>query len=366
MADKHVVRFEPVGIEVEVREDQTILRAAAEQGIMLMHGCKEGQCASCKSFVLDGDELELERYSTFALPDFEREEGYTLLCRAHPYEDLTIELLHYDEDMIRSGLPIQQAVAEVIANEPVTHDMRHLVLRLIEPAELRFFPGQYVDITVPGASASRSFSMANIPARPAGASGAAGSATELEFVIKIYPDGLFSHFLDSRLAVGDRLEIAGPFGVFTLRESQDARLIFVGGGAGVAPILSLVRSLAERDIRRPATYYYGARRRRDLCFEAELRALEESLPSFRYLPALSEPGDDDGWDGETGLITDVVQRHESDLDGTHAYVCGPPPMVEAAVPMLTALGVPEKRIYYDKFTTTGDPGEQTSAEGEGP
>jgi len=97
MGEKHVVRFEPVGIEIEVDEDQNILRAAAEQGIMLMHGCKEGQCASCKSFILDGDEVEHDRYSTFALPDYELEEGYTLLCRAHAYEDLTIELLNYDE-----------------------------------------------------------------------------------------------------------------------------------------------------------------------------------------------------------------------------------------------------------------------------
>ena len=83
MADKHVVRFEPVGIEIEVDEDQTILRGAFEQGVMLMHGCKEGQCSSCKSFVLDGDDIELDKYSTFALPDYELEEGYTLLCRAH-------------------------------------------------------------------------------------------------------------------------------------------------------------------------------------------------------------------------------------------------------------------------------------------
>ena len=115
MSEKHVVRFEPVGIEIEVDEDQNILRAAAEQGIMLMHGCKEGQCASCKSFLLDGDDLDLEKYSTFALPDFEEEEGYTLLCRAHPYEDLRIELLNYDEDMIRSGLPIQELTTEVVA-----------------------------------------------------------------------------------------------------------------------------------------------------------------------------------------------------------------------------------------------------------
>jgi len=347
MAKKHIVRFEPVGIEIEVGEDQTILRAAAEQGVMLMHGCKEGQCASCKSFVLDGDDIEHDRYSTFALPDYELEEGYTLLCRAHAYEDLTIELLNYDEDMIRSGLPIQQGVAEVVSKDAVTHDMRHLVLRLIEPDWIKFFPGQYMDIAIPGTDAVRSFSMANTTSRDGGL---------LEFVIKVYPDGHFSRFLADQLAEGDRLDITGPFGVFTLREG-DNDLVFVGGGAGMAPVLSLLRSMAERSLQRKATFFYGARTKKDLCFEAELRSLEKKLPDFKYVPALSEPGDDDGWDGETGLITDVMKRHASDLSGAHAYVCGPPPMVEAALPLLATLGVEEKRIYYDKFTTTGNPQE---------
>jgi propane monooxygenase reductase subunit len=237
-------------------------------------------------------------------------------------------------------------VAEVVSNEPVTHDMRHLVLRLVEPQEIRFFPGQYVDITVPGTDETRSFSMANTTSRDGGL---------LEFVIKVYPDGLFSHFLDTGLAVGDRLELTGPFGVFTLREGHDSELIFVGGGAGMAPILSLLRSMAERGIERKATYFYGARGRKDLCFEQELRDLEEKLPGFKYVPALSEPAEGDGWDGETGLITDVVKRLADDLKGAHAYVCGPPPMVEAAMPLLATLGVEDKRIYYDKFTTTADP-----------
>jgi propane monooxygenase reductase component len=346
MTDKHIVRFEPVGIDIEVDEDQTILRAAAEQGIMLMHGCKEGQCSSCKSFVLDGDDIELERYSTFALPDYEKEEGYTLLCRAHVYEDVTIELLNYDEEMIRSGLPIQQAVAEVVSIDAITHDMRRLVLRLVEPQEIKFFPGQYVDIALPGTTDTRSFSMANTSSRDGGL---------LEFVIKVYPDGLFSHFLDTQLGVGDRLDLVGPFGVFTLRENRDGDLIFVGGGAGMAPILCLLRSLVERGITRKATFYYGARQQHDLCFEKELLSLEQALPGFRYVPALSESAQGDGWEGETGFVTDVVRRHESDLAGADAYVCGPPPMVEAAMSVLSELGVDEKRIYYDKFTTTGDP-----------
>ncbi len=345
MSDKHTVRFEPVGIEIEVDESQNILRAAAEQGIMLMHGCKEGQCASCKSFVLEGDDIDLDSYSTFALPDHEKDEGFTLLCRAHVFEDVTIELLNYDEEMIRSGLPIQHAVGTVVSKEPVTHDMRHLVLALEQPEEFRFFPGQYVDIGLPGSEETRSFSMANVSAKDNG---------QLEFVIRVYPGGLFSEFLDNKLEIGDRLDLTGPFGVFTLRDSP-ADLVFVGGGAGMAPILSVLRSLAERDPDRKATYYYGARGRRDLCFDEELRALREVLPGFRYVPALSEPGPDDDWDGETGLITDVVRRHESDLRRCDAYVCGPPPMVEAAIAVLTDLGAREQRVFYDKFTTTGEP-----------
>ena len=344
MGEKHIVRFEPVGIEIEVDEGQNILRAAAEQGVQLMHGCKEGQCAACKSFVLEGEDIELDSYSTFALPDYEKDEGSTLLCRAHAYEDLVIELLNYDEEIIRSGLPLRKGVAEVVSNVPVTHDMRHLVLKLIEPEEIKFFPGQYLDIMVPGTDESRSFSMANTPGREG----------HFEFVIKVYPDGLFSEFLATTVAVGDRLDVEGPFGTFTLRESRTSPLVFVGGGAGLAPVLGLLRSMAERGVERQSVFYYGARQQRDLCFEKELRELEEKLPDFRYVPALSEPADGDEWDGEVGLITDVVKRCEPDLKGREAYVCGPPPMVDAAIPLLMELGVSEQFIFYDKFTTTGE------------
>lgn len=347
MSDEHVVRFEPVGIEITVREDQTILRAAAEQGVQLMHGCKEGQCAACKSFILEGEDVEHEKYSTFALPDYEKDEGMTLLCRAHAYEDLVIELLNYDEEIIRSGLPIQKAVAEVVSSTAVTHDLRHLVLRLVDPPEMKYFPGQYIDITVPGTDESRSFSMANPPGREG----------LMEFVIKVYPGGVFSEFLDTRLAPGDRLDVEGPFGTFTLREGRQGDLLFLAGGAGLAPVLGLLRSMVERGVDRKAVFYYGVRTRKDLCFTDELRELEERLPGFRYVPALSEPDGDD-WDGEVGMITEVVRRNEGSLAGRNAYLCGPPPMVEAAVPLLHELGVAESDIFYDKFTTTGESGSE--------
>jgi propane monooxygenase reductase subunit len=334
MGKTHTVRFQPVGIEIEVDEDETVLSAAFRQGIMLMHGCKEGQCSACKSFLLDG-EVDLDRYSTFALPDFEESEGWTLLCRAHPYSDLEVELINYDEEMIRSGLPIKTVATTVEAVEELTSDIRLLRLRPAEPLEYK--PGQYVDITIPGHPGEhRSFSMAGT------------EPGVLEFMIKLYPGGHFSGLLaDGSITPGDELEITGPYGVFTLRTSSPRRLLFIGGGAGMAPILSLLRSLSEADTEREATYYYGARSAADLFHLDELAALPAS-----FVPALSE--DANGWTGETGLITDVVERLEPDIAEVDAYVCGPPPMVEAAIALLEAKGVPESHIYFDKFTTTAE------------
>ena len=334
MGKTHTVRFQPVGIEIEVDEDETILSAAFRQGIMLMHGCKEGQCSACKSFLLDG-EVDLDRYSTFALPDFEESEGWTLLCRAHPYSDLEVELINYDEEMIRSGLPIKTVACTVEAVDELTSDIRHLVLRPDEPLEYK--PGQYVDIAIPGHPGEhRSFSMA-------------GTAPDvLEFMIKLYPGGRFSGLLgDGSIKPGDELEVTGPYGVFTLRANSPRRLLFIGGGAGMAPILSLLRSLQETGTEREAVYYYGARTEADLFHLEELAALPGS-----FVPACSE--DSNGWTGEAGLITDVVSRLEADLAEVDAYVCGPPPMVEAAIALLEAAGVPESHIYFDKFTTTAD------------
>ncbi len=339
----HKVRFEPVGVEIDVEEDETILAAAFRQGLMLMHGCKEGQCSACKSFLLDG-ELDMERYSTFALADYEREEGYVLLCRAHAYSDLEVELINYDEDVLRSATPIVEALTEVAAVDALTHDVRRLLLRLLDPPEMAFTPGQYVDVTIPGTDQIRSFSMANTPS----------SAGELELLIKIYPGGRFSGLLDHDLGIGDRLQVKGPYGLCTLRPGSERDLIMVGGGAGLGPLLSLLRCLAESSSTREVTFYYGARTRRDLFYLDELAGLEERLSGLRFVPALSEPEAGDAWEGETGLVTDVVDAREPDLSDRDAYLCGPPPMVDAAVALFAVKGIPESRIHFDKFTASAE------------
>src|ERR1700676_13165 len=175
----HRVRFEPVGIEMDVEEGETVLDAAFRQGISVMHGCKEGQCASCKSKLVEGD-IELLKYSTFALPESERDTDHILLCRTLAFSDITVELLNYDEDLLSRSIAVKEFQAKLTSVTPLTHDIRMLELELEE--SLKFWAGQFVELTVPGAGIMRSYSMANTPGQP----------NRLQFIIKKYPDGEFS------------------------------------------------------------------------------------------------------------------------------------------------------------------------------
>jgi len=344
MGEKHTVRLQPVDIEFEVDEDETVLDGAFRQGLMLMHGCKEGQCAACKSFVLDG-EVDMDKYSTFALPDFEEAEGWTLLCKAHAVSDLEVELINFDEEVLRSGIPTKTVEATVAEVAPLTSDIWHLALDL-DPADgFEYKPGQYVDVLVPGTDQLRSFSMASVPSQP----------HRLEFMIRHYPGGAFAGMLaDGTVAVGTTLEVKGPFGTFTLRDRPERRLVFVGGGAGMAPIVSLMRARRETGCTRPSVFYYGARSTADLFHVEQLQQFEQDLADFRFVPALSDADPGPDWTGETGFITDVVARSEGDLTDVDVYLCGPPPMVDAAIELLAAQGVAEDHIYFDKFTSSAE------------
>jgi NAD(P)H-flavin reductase len=185
--------------------------------------------------------------------------------------------------------------------------------------------------------------MANPPSR----------SGEVEIMVKLMPGGLFSSYVEQQLQPGARLTLQGPYGNFHLRDTH-REAIFIAGGSGMAPILSLLRDMAERNDARSVTYFYGARAQRDLFQLDELRSFEQRLQTFRFVPALSEPHPDDTWGGETGLITDVVKRIVTSGRSKEAYMCGPTAMIDAAILTLERLGVEEKEIFYDKFVTKAD------------
>jgi propane monooxygenase reductase component len=342
MSDKkiHTVRFEPVGIEMEVEEGEWVLDAAFRQGIAVPHGCREGQCSSCKCLLVDGD-VEVEKYSTFALPDYERDSGHILLCRSYAYSDLTIELLNFDEELLRHAIAVKTFDGVLSAVTSLTHDTRLLEVQLEQP--MKFWAGQFAEICVPSAQVTRSYSMASTQTMP----------TTLQFIIRKYPEGAFSSLVDTTLTPGTALTIKGPFGTCFRREDRPGPMVLVGGGSGMSPLWSILQDHIHSGEQRPIRFFYGARTRKDLFFLDEFDAVASKLVDFEFIPVLSQATDEDAWNGETGFVHEAVERilRAQKLPGDiDAYTCGPPPMVDAVLPALQRLGIALDHTFVDKFT----------------
>ncbi|WP_299848466.1 NADH:ubiquinone reductase (Na(+)-transporting) subunit F [uncultured Roseovarius sp.] len=346
MVEVYKVRFEPVGVEIEVEENETILDAAFRQGIALPHGCKEGQCSACKCVQLDG-ETEMLKYSTFALNDFEKECGHVLMCRTLAYSDVEIELLNYDEEVLSKSIPVKEFDGRIVDFQKLTHDIRGVEIEIDTP--LKFWAGQYVDITVTtekGEEITRSFSMANPPSE----------AQKLSFIIKKYPDGKFSNELDAGgIKKGATVKISGPYGMCFRREERDGPVILVGAGSGMSPVWSILHDQISSGEDRPIYFFYGARTQDDLFKLDEIAALTDAHPGLEFIPVLSHANDDDAWHGERGFVHECVDRRLKDLDVDgegDIYACGPPPMIDALTPVLFMNDFESDRIFYDKFTPT--------------
>ena len=338
----HTVRFEPVGVEMEVEEGEWLLDAAFRQGIAVPHGCREGQCSSCKCVLLEGD-VEVDDYSTFALPDYEKDSGHILLCRGYAFSDVTIELLNYDEDLMRRAIAIKAYDGVLSAVTSLTHDMRMLEVELQKP--LKFWAGQFVELSVPSVGVARSYSMASTQSTP----------TKLQFIIRKYPDGAFSALIDTTLEPGTALQVKGPYGMCFRREERPGPMVLVGGGSGMSPLWSILQDHMQSGEQRPIRFFYGARARKDLFLLNEFAAIAGKLADFEFIPVLSQATAEDAWSGETGFVHEAVERilHEQRLPGEiDAYTCGPPPMIDAVLPVLQRLGVALDHTHVDKFTPT--------------
>ena len=337
----YTVRLNPVGVEFEVEEDETVLDAAFRQGISLPHGCKEGQCSACKCVLLDG-EIELKKYSTFALNETERDQNNILLCRTIALSDLEVELLNYDEDILSKSIPVKAFSGKVAQIENLTHDIRRLEIELDTP--LKFWAGQYVDITLPGPQEiTRSFSMANTPGNP----------KRLAFIIKKYPNGRFSSLLDGDLSVGSNIGAKGPYGTCFRRENRTGAMFLIGGGSGMSPLWSILNDHLGSGEERDVHFFYGARTRDDLFYLDRLAEIAAGNPRFDFVPVLSDAKGDEAWTGEKGYVHEIVDAYLKRLelgDDLDVYACGPTPMIDALSPVLFMNDVDADRTYFDKFT----------------
>ncbi len=288
-------------------------------------------CGFCKVKALSGAGKILPTEEVYITRQ-EKEQGIRLACQVKVKRDLEIYIPEY-------LLKVEEFESEVTHIGDLTHDIRFIRLNILNSKTIEFKPGQYIQFKIPGTDEYRAYSIGSSPSLK----------DQIELIIRLVPGGLCSTYVHKVLANGDNVTFTGPFGDFYLNEESSKDIIAVGGGCGMAPIRSILHYLARNGMPRRFFYFFGARATRDLFFTEELKNLENQFANFKYIPALSEPKHIDKWHGEIGLITQVAEKYISKDGEKEAYLCGPPPMIDAAIRILSKKGVKQEDIYYDKF-----------------
>ena len=336
--------IEPLGQTITVEDGQTILDASLRHVIYLPHACGHGLCATCKVQVLDG-EVEHGEASTFALMDFEREEGKTLACCAHPTSDITIEA-DVDVEPDALNIPVEDFTGTITRIESLTPTIKAVFITLAAGQVLRFQSGQYVNLHIPGhENLTRPFSLANPPQ----------AGHEIELNIRIVPGGAATTYIHEHMKVGDEVRVAGPYGRFFLRTSRATPMLFMAGGSGLSSPRSMILDLLAQGDTQPITLVYGARNRTELYYHSEFKSLAAKYAHFTYVPALSDEPSTSDWAGARGFVHDAAREHFSnDFRGQTAYLCGPPLMIDACISTLMQGRLFERDIFIEKFISAAD------------
>ncbi len=294
-----------------------------------------GACGRCRLKILEGAG-PLTPADSFHLSKQELAANVRLSCQVKVRRNLLIQV----PDEV---LAIREFHATVDTIRPLTYDIKQLHIRLNDPPEMNFTPGQYIQLLVPNPdgrpqSVFRAYSMSSPPSRK----------NAFELIVRLVPRGICTTWIFNTLKENDPLSLIGPYGDFKLTDSG-RQMLWIAGGSGMAPFWAMARHMAENNIQRKCTYFFGAVSRKDLFLVDEFRDIESKLPNFTFIPALSNPEESDRWDGETGLITEVAGRHVPQSPDAEAYLCGSGGMINACINVLKNKAIPQERIYYDKF-----------------
>ena len=342
VADATIANYGDVKISVNdekeyvVQGGKPLLATLRDLQLFIPSACGgRGSCGLCKVKVHSGAGDVLPTELPW-LDDEERATSVRLACQVKVKQDFAIEI---PAELFN----VRQFETEVVSIKDLTYDIKEVTFRLLDPTEIEFKAGQYVQIEVPGYELTdepvyRAYSVASAPS----------SNRSVELEIRFVPDGICTTYVHKYLKEGDRVTLNGPYGDFFLRES-DRDIIFIAGGSGMAPVKSILLNMINEGVNRNIQYFFGGKARKDLFLIDEMKSYEKKLPNFGFIVALSEPDPDDEWTGETGLITEVVDRLVTRADEKEAYLCGSPTMIDACVEVLMRKGMTEDRIFYDKF-----------------
>lgn len=323
------------GEPVAVQPGETLLHAALRHGIDFPHGCRVGGCASCKCRLVSGQVRELTE-TGYILSDEELDAGFILACQSEPRGEVEIEV------DLAAQQARQRVRGRVVEQQPLTHDITRLVVQLEQ--SLPYKAGQYADLSfdlLPQHARSFSFATRQQP------------DAQVSFFIRKVQGGVLTSAVHSRALVGESVTLEGPLGDFYLGPAR-APLLLVAGGSGLAPILALLEEALATGGERPVTLLFGARAERDLYALEQINSLAGQWnASFNFVPVLSDAALDASWRGVRGQVTELIGQYLA--GGSHAYLCGPPGMIDSAIRVLLNAGVAREHIYFDRFTTLPAP-----------
>ncbi len=320
----------------------TLLQVALDEGIDFPYSCRVGSCLCCKCRLIEGKVKQFTDTS-YVFTQEELENQYILACQSTPLSDVAIAVEGIDFQAPVVGAPRhkpEKAEGEIIGTRHLTHDIIEISIRQQIPA--MYTSGQYADITVSGViEEPRSYSYAAAPNEE--------DPALVQFFVRLVPGGAFSGWLHAEDRKGQKVFLDGPYGSFWLRPSS-APMLCIAGGSGMAPLKAILELALKEEVQREVLYLFGARTQKDLYALDSMADLEQKWPSrFRFVPILSEEPVDSDWQGRRGLVTDFIGDSELTLEQPHVYMCGPPPMLDAAMDKLLTLGVPANVMHFDKF-----------------
>ncbi|WP_321962469.1 anthranilate 1,2-dioxygenase electron transfer component AntC [Paraburkholderia sp. J7] len=319
----------------DVRSGELLLDAALRNGVSIPLDCREGVCGTCQGRCESGTyTLDYVDEETLTADDLAARK--ILSCQTRVQSDASF-YFDFDSSLCSAG-GTTSITGRVTAVKQVSETTAILHLDAsAHSGRLDFLPGQYARLKVPGADVWRSYSFANRP----------DDNNQLQFLIRLLPDGAMSNYMRERCEPGQSVEFEAPLGTFYLRQVERP-LVMVAGGTGLSAFLGMLDDLAHKGgCGQKVHLYYGVTNARDLCELDRLKAYEERIANFACDIVVMNPSE--VWQGKTGLIPEHFDREMLEANPFDMYVCGPPPMVEAIKTWLANASLDDHRLYYEKF-----------------
>lgn len=318
---------------IKCEADETVAEAAYRQKFNIPVDCLDGACGTCRCHCESGSyDMHPDMYIEDALTEAEAAEGYVLTCQMIPESDCVIKVPSSSE-ACKVGKSVFKGKLQQL--NVLSESTIHFGIEVDNPDALVFLPGQYVNVSIPDSNETRSYSFSSIP-----------SANQAEFVVRNIPNGKMSTFLSDTATIGQEINFEGPFGSFYLRPLIRPTL-FLAGGTGIAPFLSMLKSLEMSGAHHPVRMVYGVTNDFDLIEVEKLEEVKQNHPWFDYRTCVAT---EDSQHERKGYVTGHVDNEWLNDGDVDVYLCGPLGMVDAVSNWLDSNNLKPSNFYYEKFT----------------